>query len=89
MNFNIAIASVKDSDHRIHLWYMSKYDAINIMNNSNLNEKSRSLWFFSLYIKWLKKLLTIQNRAKKYYEDNTKVLTEKARNTDNYLEKKI
>ena len=40
MNFNdVAIVSIKGSDHRIHFWYMSKDDAINRMNNSNLNEK--------------------------------------------------
>ena len=38
MNFNdVAIVSVKQSDYRIHFWYMSKGDAINIMNNSNLD----------------------------------------------------
>ena len=41
MGFNdVAIVSVKGSDYRIHFWYMSKDDAIIIMNNSNLNEKS-------------------------------------------------
>ena len=41
MNFNeIAVVSVKGSDHGIHFWYMSKDDAINIMNNSDLNDKS-------------------------------------------------
>ena len=40
-NFNdVAIVSVKGSDYRIHFWYMSKNNAINIMKNSNLNEKS-------------------------------------------------
>ena len=40
MNFNnIAIVSVKGSDYRIYFWYMSKDDAINIMNNSHLNDK--------------------------------------------------
>ena len=44
MNFNdVAIAFVKGSDYRIHFWYMNKNDAINIMKNSNLNEKIRSL----------------------------------------------
>ena len=44
MIFNdVPIASVKGSDYRIHFWYMSKYDAINIMKNSNLIEKSRLL----------------------------------------------
>ena len=33
---NIAIVYVKGSAYRIHFWYMSKDDAINIMNNSNL-----------------------------------------------------
>ena len=41
INFNdVAIASIKRRDYRIHFWYMSKDDATNIMNNSNLNEKS-------------------------------------------------
>ena len=44
MNFNdVAIVSVKESDYRIHFWYIRKNDAINIMNNSNVNEKSGSL----------------------------------------------
>ena len=42
MNFNdVAIVSIKASYYRIHFWYVSKNDAINIMNNSNLNEKTR------------------------------------------------
>ena len=41
IKFNdVPIVSIKGSDYRIHFWYMSNYDAINIMNNSNLNEKS-------------------------------------------------
>ena len=39
MSFNVAIVSMKENDYKIHFWYMSKDDAINIMNNSNLNEK--------------------------------------------------
>ena len=36
MNFNdVAIVSVKESDYKIHSWYMSKDDAINIMKNSD------------------------------------------------------
>ena len=39
MNFNdVAIVSVKRSDYRIHFWYMSKNDTINIIKNFNLNE---------------------------------------------------
>ena len=40
---DVVIASVKESDYRIHFCYMSKNDSINIMKNSNLNEKSESL----------------------------------------------
>ena len=41
MNFNeVAIASVERNDYRIHCWYISRNDAINIMKNSNLNAKS-------------------------------------------------
>ena len=36
---NIAIAYVKGSGYRIHFWYMSKDDAINIMIGSNLVDK--------------------------------------------------
>ena len=44
MSFNdVAIVSIKGNDYRIHFWYMSKDDAINIMNNSNLNEKTELL----------------------------------------------
>ena len=40
MNFNdVAIVSVKGSHHRIPFWYMTKDDAIKIMNNSNLIDK--------------------------------------------------
>ena len=41
MSFNnIAIAFIKGIAYRIHFWYMSKDDAINIMNSSNLADKS-------------------------------------------------
>ena len=40
VNFNyIAIVYVKGSAYRIQFWYMSKDDAINIMNNSSLIDK--------------------------------------------------
>ena len=40
LNFNdFAIVFNKESNYRIHFWYMSKDDAINIMKNSKLNEK--------------------------------------------------
>ena len=41
MNFNdAAIVSVKGDNYRIHFCYLSKDDAINIMKNSHVNEKS-------------------------------------------------
>ena len=40
MSFNnVAIAYVNGSVYRINIWYMSKDDAINIMNVSNLVDK--------------------------------------------------
>ena len=43
LNFDgVAIASVKGGDYRIQFWYMTKDDAINILTNSNLNEKDGS-----------------------------------------------
>ena len=47
MNFNdVAIVSIKGSDYRYHSWYMSKDDAINIMNNSCLNDR-RGVFYYS------------------------------------------
>ena len=37
---NVAIVYVKGSAYRINFWYMSKDDAINIMNSSNFIDKS-------------------------------------------------
>ena len=40
MSFNdLAIVYVKGRAYRIHFWYISKDDAISIMNNSNLIDK--------------------------------------------------
>ena len=40
MSFNnIGIVYVKGSAYRIYFWHMNKDDAINIMNNSNLDDK--------------------------------------------------
>ena len=52
MSFNnIAIAYIKGSAYRIHFWYMSKDDAINIINGSNLIDKRVVLYIFLLYLK--------------------------------------
>ena len=40
MSFNnVAVVYVKGSAYRIHFWYMSRDDVINIMNGSNLLDK--------------------------------------------------
>ena len=45
-NFNdVAIVSVNGSDCRIHFWYMSKDDAINIMKSFDLNKNCELLYF--------------------------------------------
>ena len=51
MNFNdVVIVSTEGNYYKIHFWYMSKDDAISIMHNSNLNEKTGLLLiFFALY----------------------------------------
>ena len=38
MNYNVAIVYVKGSAYRIQFWYMSKDDAISMMNNFNLKK---------------------------------------------------
>ena len=44
MSFNdVAIVCVKGSTYRIHFWYMSKNDAVSIMNSSNLINKKKVL----------------------------------------------
>ena len=37
---NVAILSIKGNDYRIHFYYISKNDAIILINNSNLNDKN-------------------------------------------------
>ena len=43
---DVAIVYVKENAYRIYFWYMSKDDAISIMNNSNLFDKKGALYFF-------------------------------------------
>ena len=41
MNLNDgAIVSIKGNDYRIHFWCLSRGDAISVMHNSNLNDKT-------------------------------------------------
>ena len=43
---DVAIVYVEENAYRIHFWYMSKDDAISIMNSSNLFDKKGVLYFF-------------------------------------------
>ena len=44
MSFNnVAIVYIKGSTYRIHFWYMSKDDAVDIMNGCNLTDKKDPL----------------------------------------------
>ena len=44
MNFNdVVIVYFKETAYRIHFWYKSKSDAINIMNDFNLIDKKSVL----------------------------------------------
>ena len=44
MSFNnVAIVYIKGSTYRIHFWYMSKDDAVDIMNGCNLTDKEDPL----------------------------------------------
>ena len=87
MSFNnVAIVYVKRSAYRIHFWYTSKDDAINIINGSNLADKKVFYNFFIIYkcfhyIKmgesadltcYKKNRDTVLNRAKDYYENDKK-----------------
>ena len=54
---NVAIVYIKGNAYRTHFCYMSKDDAINKMNGSNLVDKRDVLHFFLLQIKWMNKLI--------------------------------
>ena len=43
---DVAIVSIKGNDDSIHFWYMSKNDAVSIVHNSGLNDKTRVLSLF-------------------------------------------
>ena len=52
MSFNnVPIVYVKENAYRIHFWYISKDDAINIINGSNLFDKRGVLQIFFIIYK--------------------------------------
>ena len=81
---DVAIVYVKGSAYRIYFLYLSKDDAISIMNNSNLIDKMGVLYFF-YYIQmsnttyYQKNRDVILNITIDYYENNKKRLREEAR----------
>ena len=54
---DVSIFYVKESAYRIHFWYMSKDDAIGVMNDSNLINKNSVIIYFTIYKKWLRNLI--------------------------------
>ena len=76
------------SAYRIHLWYMSKGDAINIMNDSNLVNERGFIKILLLHIKtskitdltyYQKNREVILNRDKDHYENDKERLREQTR----------
>ena len=59
-NFHdVAMVTVKRSYYKIHFWYMSKSDAIELLDNAGLSKKmehDRVLIFFITNEKWIKKM---------------------------------
>ena len=83
---NVAIVYVEGSAYRIHFWYMSKDDAISIMNNYSLIDNMAVLYIFFIiiiYKKWVVWIIikknrdVLLNRAKAYYENDKERLREK------------
>ena len=72
------IVYVKGSAYEIHFWYISKDDAINMINNHSLITKIKI--FFSLYIKMNNTTYYQRNKAKEYYENNEERFRDQARN---------
>ena len=61
INFNnAAIVSAKGSDYRIHFWYTSENEAINIMKTSDWMKKVDYYIFFNYIEKWVKQLIIIE-----------------------------
>ena len=73
---DLAIVYVKGNAYRIHFWYISKDDAITIMNNSNLIDKKGVLWFFLLYIKkWVRRHIVEETEMWYYIEQKISMNT--------------
>ena len=81
MNFNdVAIVPIKGNNYRVHFWHMRKDEAISIMHNSSLNEKTGLLELMSGTTYYQRNREVILNRAKDYYKNNSELLRERAKN---------
>ena len=79
MSFNnVAIIYVKGSAYRIHFWYMSKDDAINKINGSNLVDK-KSVLQISFIINFLLYIKISKNTDLTYYQKNRDGMLNKAK----------
>ena len=78
ISFNdAAVVFVKRIDHRIHIWYITKYEAISILTDANLKEKDHYY----------------QKREKKQKQNIMKITKKHCKNkyektTENYVTKK-
>ena len=71
MNFHdFGIVSIKGNDYRIHFWYMSKDDAISIMNNFSLNKKQN---YYKLFFHYIQKMSGTTD-----YQSNREVMLNRA-----------
>ena len=77
MSFNDGgLGFVKGNNDRIHFWYMSKDEVINIMNNGTLSRKMCIIVRYKVFSFCLTKKL---NNSNTYYK-REKELQEKAQN---------
>ena len=60
---NVAIVYVKGNAYRIHFWYMSKDDMIDVMNDFNLNEKMCVPYFLIIYENWVMQLIIEETKT--------------------------
>ena len=83
MSFNIiTIVYVKRNACIIHFWYISKDDAINIMNGYNLVDKRGVLYDLTYY---QRNRDVVLSKAKDYYKNNKDRLREQARDKNRNL----
>ena len=76
---NIAIVYVKGNAYRIHFWYKSKNDAINIMNGSKMIDQKGVLYIYIFFINVLLYIKLSENTHLTYYQKIRDVILNKAK----------